>query len=932
MNNIKRYSSKQESLHKQFFKDNLMNASNYYRIAGYFSTAILGLAEEEFLNIDGCIKIICNSDVTKKDIEFAKKLKSGSSESLKTNEVLRLQIKDEWDKNKNQLRDKINKYTNTENNHFFELYQNLTSQENNEPKIQIKIIPKDFKFLHGKAGLIEYKNGESLTFAGSMNETPSGWEHNYEILWSDNSNESKEWFIEEFNYLWNSEHAIELSDYVIEDIKKMYEEEVIPIKDVEDLQKLVLKEPAVILKASPIYKNGAGRGLWEHQEAFVELVLKEHFNNSYGARFVLSDMVGLGKTIEMGAFAKLLATTKCKPILFIVPKTITKQWQDELMNHFKLPSAIWEFQSGKYGWSCEDSYFQVTSFKDCPRKIGIVSQGLITSNSNQVQDILNINYECVFIDEAHRARRNQQSEKTLYKNRTPEKNANNLYKFIYAISSKTKSLILATATPIQLYPTDLWDLLHLLAVGNNQVLGDDKSLWNTNVRKSIGVITGKNGLYASDLTPGPKFKILTNPLIEPNISKSPEMKSFFHRLNSLSEDKEVDQELFGILIASDFFIKEINENYFKNNNPFTFRVIRRTRSQLEKKGLIKKIKISPREISINSNHNLKEIFELCSDYSKTLETNSGFFKHILLRRVSSSIYAGECTINRLLDKNASNLKVIYDEDNDDIDFEVDGTEEVLSEYQKKILYSLRSKLEIEKRVDNKLKRLQEIIKTYELYQSGVIIFSQFYDTAYYIFNSLVEKHPKNYIGLYAGGNKSLLYDGEDIKYTDKNTLKKLVSENKIKILVGTDAASEGLNLQTMNSIINIDLPYNPIRLEQRKGRIHRIGQMSDTIYIFNLLYTDSVDNRVIELLKTRFKTIFDIFSEVPDTIKVLWDDIVENKDPSKTLDKINKELDEKRRFEIKETPFDEKLLHWEKEVRELKMSDLLKLYRSKWEI
>lgn len=67
------------------------------------------------------------------------------------------------------------------------------------------------------------------------------------------------------------------------------------------------------------------------------------------------------------------------------------------------------------------------------------------------------------------------------------------------------------------------------------------------------------------------------------------------------------------------------------------------------------------------------------------------------------------------------------------------------------------------------------------------------------------------------------------------------SPEKLKILVGTDAASEGLNLQTLSTLINVDLPWNPTRLEQRKGRIQRIGQLADTILTYNMRYKDSVE-------------------------------------------------------------------------------------------
>lgn len=75
------------------------------------------------------------------------------------------------------------------------------------------------------------------------------------------------------------------------------------------------------------------------------------------------------------------------------------------------------------------------------------------------------------------------------------------------------------------------------------------------------------------------------------------------------------------------------------------------------------------------------------------------------------------------------------------------------------------------------------------------------------------------------------------------------------MLVGTDAANEGLNLQTLSTLINLDLPWNPTRLEQRKGRIQRIGQLSPKVKIFNMRYKDSVEDKVHTVLSERLKNI-----------------------------------------------------------------------------
>jgi len=101
----------------------------------------------------------------------------------------------------------------------------------------------------------------------------------------------------------------------------------------------------------------------------------------------------------------------------------------------------------------------------------------------------------------------------------------------------------------------------------------------------------------------------------------------------------------------------------------------------------------------------------------------------------------------------------------------------------------------------------------------------------------------------------------------------MVRNKKVTILVGTDAASEGLNLQTLGSLINIDLPWNPTRLEQRKGRIQRIGQVNPEVFIYNMKYTGSVEERVHELLSTRLQNIFDMFGQVPDVLEDIWIDV-----------------------------------------------------------
>ena len=125
------------------------------------------------------------------------------------------------------------------------------------------------------------------------------------------------------------------------------------------------------------------------------------------------------------------------------------------------------------------------------------------------------------------------------------------------------------------------------------------------------------------------------------------------------------------------------------------------------------------------------------------------------------------------------------------------------------------------------------------------------------------------IGLYAGSNRSGFWRDGKFQRCDRNILKERVRTGDLKLLLGTDAASEGLNLQRLGTLINIDLPWNPTRLEQRKGRIQRIGQARDEIWIAKR-YRDSVEDRVHQVLADRLESIHQLFGQIPDTLEDVW--------------------------------------------------------------
>ena len=109
------------------------------------------------------------------------------------------------------------------------------------------------------------------------------------------------------------------------------------------------------------------------------------------------------------------------------------------------------------------------------------------------------------------------------------------------------------------------------------------------------------------------------------------------------------------------------------------------------------------------------------------------------------------------------------------------------------------------------------------------------------------------------------------------------------MLIATDAACEGLNLQTLGTLVNLDLPWNPSKLEQRLGRIKRFGQVRSRVDMLSLVYEGSRDEVVYDRLSERMKDRFDIFGQLPDTLEDEWIDSEE-----KLEAELRKHADRKR--------------------------------------
>ena len=156
-------------------------------------------------------------------------------------------------------------------------------------------------------------------------------------------------------------------------------------------------------------------------------------------------------------------------------------------------------------------------------------------------------------------------------------------------------------------------------------------------------------------------------------------------------------------------------------------------------------------------------------------------------------------------------------------------------------------------VEAKLSRLKNLLQQEGFFDQSdkrLLIFTEFKDTLDYLMNCL-----KNWgfrVGCIHGGMKAGFRDQPGTRLYAEQQFK----DGGIQILVATEAAGEGINLQCCNVLFNYDIPWNPNRLEQRMGRIHRYGQHKDCL-IFNFVATNTIEGRVLQRLLEKLQEIRD---------------------------------------------------------------------------
>lgn len=638
---IRRFSSRTHRLDGSFLLAHLQGARSYRRIAGYFTSSLFEVADE-LLEQVADVRIVCNVDIHPDDLKVAQ---------LRESRMI-----GRWNEQDLESEALLNR----------DRYRRLDSFLRKHGQV-IRVAPDAVcGFLHGKAGVIELADGRKLGFIGSMNETRSGWQRHYEILWEDDSPEGVAWIEAEFEYLWSAAKPLPMA--VIREVRRRgYRREILfdEIDEDDDLAPAALAE-------SPLYREGLTLQPW--QQGFVSECLR-HFRNHGIVRLLLADEVGLGKTLSLGTAALALCLlgdreqTVRKPALILAPATLCEQWQTEMIDKLGIPCARW--QTRDKAWvDCEERVISPVGrdqIAKCPLRIGIVSTGLLSRDSLEKQHLLGLRCGLLILDEAHKARSRQGLGRT-------ERSPNELLAFMLEMASRAEHVLLGTATPIQTRPDDLWDLLAILHQGQGRfVLGNEFSAWHR-PREILPLLAGQQEVLEASQA----WELLRSPLPLVESTREPRARRLYSaiRLDLGLDDQEwqTNRSVIDLTpetreILEDELERDISgADFFQRENPLVRHVVLRKRSALEHAGLLARVGVDihpdrglTREVrlfdalfeakALRTSEDFREAYREARGFGRILArrgTAGGFMKNLLEQRICSSMAAGLNTAGKLL--------------------------------------------------------------------------------------------------------------------------------------------------------------------------------------------------------------------------------------------------------------------------------------------
>ena len=561
------------------------------------------------------------------------------------------------------------------------------------------------------------------------------------------------------------------------------------------------------------------------------------FLNSPNRRLLVADEVGLGKTIEAGhIMLELKARKELKNVLIVCPKSLQEKWKSELYEKFGLAFKIYE-----------DTKDLIDDLSTRGRLVrGIINYERIRTRREKDKEVVkgikktpnlaeylsnnSQQISLVLCDEAHKMR----NRETL------------TYKGAEILMGHADTALFLTATPVMIDDENLYNLLHLLDNANYDNLQIFRNRMNEN-RPFVKAISSLNHNIS--------FSVIYDELMDSEIQISYSdadenvIYSDVRPIGEVYKEDPVFEEITELLKGEDTLKARARLQYLLSTMSIMNTVFSRTRkrevttdmSQAERKPHLCKVDLHEDE-QIDFNKVIKEYKDdnsYTDDWGDERMTTGGALGLVQKKRqVASSVWA-------YLNK---------EED-------LDKSHDAFSCYE-----------------DAKVDMLLKIIeKVFAHGNKKIIVFALFKKTIKYL-NIRLKKFGYNSVVIHGD-----IENRADVLYQFK-------TDENIHILLSSEVGSEGLDMQFCDSMVNYDLPWNPMVVEQRIGRIDRFGQKSPVVNIYNMVVADSIQEEIYERLLERIG----IFQSTIGDMEAILDAVVNIDGKRMTIkeayDKMEKEF------------------------------------------
>lgn len=586
-----------------------------------------------------------------------------------------------------------------------------------------------------------------------------------------------------------------------------------------------------------LYSLGASRTEF-HAHQYKPLI---KFLDSHRHRLLLADEVGLGKTIEAGLILiEQRARDAVDHVLVVCPASLTVKWKQEMWERFDeefriLSSA--EFKELHNRWLREGPPVEFR---------GIISlQSLRTKENIELLQDSPLRFDLVVFDEAHHLRNPETLSHRVAAELIPEAHA----------------ALLLTATPIHLGNKNLFSLLQLMDPGEFERI----DVFEERLRANEPIVEAERLTRAGPRTDVNEIRscLERSERIQPSYFRA---HPVFQRLKSRLQGVESVSAAEAVLLQQEL----------QDVNLLGSQICRSLKRDVFEDAPVRKAKVYPAPLQPAE----RELYEAVTEFVRSQYSEENNIRYLVAvqaqRQVASCMPAAR-------DRFLARVQIRIDDPEEadvieDLELEGDTASAASSEEEEvsipeRLLRAARALGSVDSKYDQLGHALRELFDMEP--EVKVLLFSYFKDTLRYLSRRLTED-----------GFVCEVIHGEvpsDARNPERDERRKRMRrfrdpDSGVQILLSSEVGGEGLDFQFCRVLVNYDLPWNPMLVEQRIGRLDRLGQQADRILILNLSLQGTIEDRILRRLHRRIgifkRSIGDLESIVGEEIGRLSRDLL----------------------------------------------------------